>query len=124
MKLPRLLTLGAAVFSLAAVSRAADERPIILATTTSTQDSGLLDMLVPMFEKKTGIHVKTIAIGTGQALALGARGEADLVLCHAPELEKKYVADGSMIDRRVVMTSVMRVVLSDLTACASRTACR
>jgi tungstate transport system substrate-binding protein len=103
MKLGRLLILGCAVFSLAAPTRAADERSIILATTTSTQDSGLLDMLVPMFEKKTGIHVKTIAIGTGQALALGARGEADVVLCHAPELEKKYVADGSMVDRRNVM---------------------
>jgi tungstate transport system substrate-binding protein len=103
MKLRRFLIIGLAVFSLAALTRAADERPIILATTTSTQDSGLLDMLVPMFEKKTGIHVKTIAIGTGQALALGARGEADVVLCHAPELEKKYVADGSMIDRRIVM---------------------
>jgi tungstate transport system substrate-binding protein len=103
MKLWRFLVLGAAVFSLAAPARAADERSIILATTTSTQDSGLLDMLVPMFEKRTGIHLKTIAIGTGQALALGARGEADVVLCHAPELERKYVADGSMVDRRIVM---------------------
>jgi tungstate transport system substrate-binding protein len=103
MKPHRFFVLGAAVLALAALTQAADERPVILATTTSTQDSGLLDVLVPMFEKKTGVQVKTVAIGTGQALALGARGEADVVLCHAPDLEKKYVADGSMIDRRAVM---------------------
>ena len=87
----------------AAASLAADPRPVILATTTSTQDSGLLDVLVPRFEKQSGIPVKTVAVGTGQALALGARGEADVVLCHAPDLEKKYVEDGSMIHRRLVM---------------------
>ena len=57
---------------------------VILSTTTSTQDSGLLDLLVPMFEKKTGMTVKTISVGTGQALALAARGEADVALVHAP----------------------------------------
>src|SRR5262249_36730835 len=77
--------------------------PVILSTTTSTQDSGLLDTLVPMFERQTGYTVKTIAIGTGQALALAARGEADVVLAHAPELEKKYVAEGKMLNRRLVM---------------------
>ena len=69
---------------------------VILSTTTSTQDSGLLDVLVPLFEKKTGLTVKTISVGTGQALALAARGEADVTLCHAPALEKKYVAEGKM----------------------------
>ena len=64
---------------------------VILSTTTSTQDSGLLDVLVPMFEKKTGLTVKTISVGTGQALALAARGEADVALVHAADLEKKYV---------------------------------
>jgi len=58
---------------------------------------------VPLFEQKTGYTVKTIAVGTGQALALAARGEADVVLAHAPSLEKKYVADGKMLDRRLVM---------------------
>src|SRR5262249_1757229 len=77
--------------------------PVILSTTTSTQDSGLLDALVPMFERQSGYTVKTIAVGTGQALALGARGEADVVLAHAPELEKKYVAEGKMLNRRLVM---------------------
>ncbi len=81
----------------------AQSRTIILATTTSTQDSGLLDVLVPMFEKRTGYTVKTVAVGTGQALALAARGEADVTLAHAPSLEKKYVAVGKMLDRRLVM---------------------
>ena len=76
---------------------------IILSTTTSTQDSGLLDVLVPLFEKTTGYTVKTVSIGTGQALALAARGEADVVLVHAPSLEKQYVADGKMLNRRLVM---------------------
>ena len=78
-------------------------RTILLATTTSTQDSGLLDVLVPLFEKKTGHTVKTIAVGTGQSLALGGRGEADVVLAHAPELERRYVAEGSLTNRRPVM---------------------
>jgi len=76
---------------------------LILSTTTSTQDSGLLDVLVPMFEKKTGMTVKTISVGTGQALALAARGEADVALVHAPSLERKYVEEGKMQNRRLVM---------------------
>ena len=76
---------------------------VILSTTTSTQDSGLLDVLVPMFEKKTGYTVKTVSVGTGQALALGAKGEADVCLVHAPDSEKKYVADGLLLNRRLVM---------------------
>jgi tungstate transport system substrate-binding protein len=76
---------------------------LILSTTTSTQDSGLLDVLVPMFEKKTGSTVKTISVGTGQALALAAKGEADVALVHAPDSEKKYVADGLLLNRRLVM---------------------
>src|SRR5262245_44620099 len=76
---------------------------VILSTTTSTQDSGLLDVLVPMFEKKTGLTVKTISVGTGQALALAARGEADVTLAHAPSVEKKYVEEGKMLNRRLVM---------------------
>jgi tungstate transport system substrate-binding protein len=81
----------------------ASPRTVILATTTSTQDSGLLDVLVPLFEKQTGYSVKTISVGTGQALALAARGEADVALCHAVSLEKKYVAEGKLHDRRLVM---------------------
>jgi tungstate transport system substrate-binding protein len=81
----------------------AQRAPVILSTTTSTQDSGLLDVLVPLFERQTGYSVKTVAVGTGQALVLAARGEADVVLAHAPELEKKYVAEGKTLDRRIVM---------------------
>ncbi len=79
------------------------EKNIILSTTTSTQDSGLLDVLVPLFEKQTGYSVKTVSVGTGQALALAAKGDADVALVHAPSLEKKYVADGKLLNRRLVM---------------------
>ena len=85
-------------------------RTVILSTTTSTQDSGLLDVLVPLFEKNTGYSVKTISVGTGQALALAARGEADVTLCHAPALEKKYLAEGKMQDRRLVMYNDFLIV--------------
>jgi tungstate transport system substrate-binding protein len=76
---------------------------VILATTTSTQDSGLLDVLVPMFERSSGYAVKTLAVGTGQALALAAKGEADVALVHAPALEERYVAEGTLRNRRLVM---------------------
>ncbi len=79
------------------------DKNVILSTTTSTQDSGLLDVLVPLFEKATGYSVKTISVGTGQALALAAKGDADVALVHAPSLEKKYVADGKLQNRRLVM---------------------
>jgi len=81
----------------------AGARTVIVSTTTSTQDSGLLDVLVPLFEQQTGYSVKTISVGTGQALALAARGEADVTLAHAPAVEKKYVAEGKMHNRRLVM---------------------
>jgi len=76
---------------------------IILATTTSTQDSGLLDELVPLFEKATGIQVKTIAVGSGQAIAMGKRGEADVLLVHSPDAELALMAEGAGINRRIVM---------------------
>jgi tungstate transport system substrate-binding protein len=81
----------------------APRKSVILSTTTSTQDSGLLDVLVPLFEKKTGYSVKTISVGTGQALELAAKGEADVALVHAPSLEKKYVGSGKLLNRRLVM---------------------
>ncbi len=86
-----------------AQSKGAQSTVVILSTTTSTQDSGLLDVLVPMFERRTGLSVKTISVGTGQALALAARGEADVTLAHAPSVEKKYVEEGKMSNRRLVM---------------------
>ena len=76
---------------------------IILATTTSTQDSGLLDMLVPRFEKERGIAVKVIAVGTGAALRMASTGDADVVLVHAPAAEKKYVDAGDLVAGRRVM---------------------
>ena len=81
----------------------AQQKIIILATTTSTQDSGLLDVLLPIFEKKTGYFVKTIAVGSGQAMAMGQKGEADVLLVHSPDAEKKFVAEGYGINRRLIM---------------------
>ncbi len=77
--------------------------PIILATTTSTYDSGLLDDIIPPFEKASGMTVKTIVVGSGKALALGERGEADLLLVHAPEAEEGFMARGGGILRRRMM---------------------
>ena len=81
----------------------AQQKTIILATTTSTQDSGLLDVLIPVFEKQTGYFVKTIAVGSGQAMAMGQKGEADVLLVHSPAAEKKFVAEGFGINRRFIM---------------------
>jgi tungstate transport system substrate-binding protein len=81
----------------------AQEKTVILATTTSTQDSGLLDVLIPIFEKKTGYFVKTIAVGSGQAMAMGQKGEADVLLVHSPAAEEKFVAENFGINRRLIM---------------------
>jgi len=78
-------------------------KDLILSTTTSTVDSGLLDVLIPVFEKKTGYRVKTISVGTGQALAMGEKGEADVLLTHAPEAEKKLVDTGAVTNYQLVM---------------------
>lgn len=76
---------------------------LILATTTSTQDSGLLDVLVPMFDKQTGYTVKTVAVGTGEALKMGEEGNADVLLVHAPSSEVTFMAGGNGKDRFLVM---------------------
>jgi tungstate transport system substrate-binding protein len=78
-------------------------RLVILATTTSTADTGLLDVLRPLFEKDSGLRLKAVAVGTGQALELGRRGEADVLLVHAPEQELEFVAAGHGRNRRAVM---------------------
>lgn len=88
----------------------AQSKIIILATTTSTQDSGLLDVLLPIFEKKTGFFIKTIAVGSGQAMAMGKKGEADVLLVHSPDMEKKFMADGYGVNRRKVMLNDFIVV--------------
>jgi tungstate transport system substrate-binding protein len=104
------LALVLASAGLLAAGSAHAGQAVILSTTTSTQDSGLLDVLVPLFQKKTGYTVKTISVGTGQALALGAKGEADVCLVHAPDSEKKYVADGLLGNRRLVMHNDFLIV--------------
>ncbi len=88
----------------------AQQKNIILSTTTSTQDSGLLDVLIPIFEKKTGYFVKTIAVGSGQAMAMGQKGEADVLLVHSPAAEKKFVAEAYGINRRIIMHNDFVVV--------------
>ena len=76
---------------------------LTLATTTSTRDSGLLDELVPRFEKEAGIRVKVVAVGSGQALELGRRGDADVLLTHAPKAEEQFVVEGHGDERLPVM---------------------
>lgn len=76
---------------------------LLLVSTTSTQDSGLLDVLLPAFTEETGYQVQLIAVGSGQALKIGAQGNADAILLHSPEAEKEFVANGFGVDRRLVM---------------------
>ena len=84
-------------------SKAPENKDLILATTTSTVDTGLLDLLIPIFEKQTGYRVKTISAGTGQALAMGEKGEADVLLVHAPDAERKLVDAGQVNNYQPVM---------------------
>lgn len=91
-------------------SKEPEAKNLILATTTSTVDTGLLDYLVPIFEKQTGYRVKTISAGTGQALAMGEKGEADVLLVHAPEAEKKLVDAGDVSNYQLVMHNDFIVV--------------
>jgi tungstate transport system substrate-binding protein len=81
----------------------AQEKSIIVASTTSTQDSGLFDHLLPLFTRKTGISVKVLAQGTGQALDTGRRGEADVVLVHNKSSENRFVDEGDGVKRIPVM---------------------
>ncbi|GFP32951.1 tungstate transport system substrate-binding protein [Candidatus Hakubella thermalkaliphila] len=91
------------MFVLSLVGCATRTSTIILATTTSTMDSGLLDVLLAEFTKRTGIQVKPIAVGTGEAMAMGERGEADVLLVHAREAEDKFMAEGFGAVRKDVM---------------------
>src|SRR6185369_15270570 len=102
--LTRTITLAATLAILVwGTAALAASKTIILATTTSTQDSGLLDVLVPLFEKESGFQVKTISVGSGQAMKMGEKGEADVLLVHSPDAEKKFMADGFGATRRLVM---------------------
>ena len=76
---------------------------MILATTTSTQDSGLLDEILPLYDKESACTVKTVAVGSGQAIEMGEKGDADVLLVHSPEDEEKFMADGHGSSREAVM---------------------
>jgi len=94
------LALGAVM---AATPALAQDKSIVVASTTSTQDSGLFEYLLPLFKKKTGITVKVVAQGTGQALDTGRRGDADVVFVHAKSAEEKFLAEGQGVQRFPVM---------------------
>src|SRR5260221_2739016 len=81
----------------------AQDKSIVVASTTSTQDSGLFEYLLPIFKQKTGITVKVVAQGTGQALDTGRRGDADVVFVHAKSAEEKFLAEGEGVKRFAVM---------------------
>jgi tungstate transport system substrate-binding protein len=101
--LGRAVLTAFAVVALCFAPARAEERFITLASTTSTEQSGLFDHILPIFQKQSGITVRVVAVGTGQALAIGARGDADALLVHDRIGEDKFVADGNGIDRRDVM---------------------
>ena len=96
------VVLSALALALPACGGGSDDE-VILATTTSTQDSGLLDDLIPAFERSSGFDVKAVAVGSGEAVELAGRGEADVVLAHSPAAERALMASGKAADRRLVM---------------------
>jgi tungstate transport system substrate-binding protein len=107
-----VLALGAALLGVACGDDDSDETgggsppdrgTMLLATTTSTRDSGLLDELLPGFEKTSGCSVKTLAVGSGEAIELGARGDADALLVHSPDAEEDFMAEGHGASRKAVM---------------------
>ena len=102
MDVKRRFVLAAAALA-AAMPLAAQEKFITVASTTSTEQSGLFKYLLPIFEKQTGIQVRVVAVGTGQALDMGRRGDADVVFVHDPAAEKKFVEEGQGINYKQVM---------------------
>src|SRR5882762_6403120 len=96
----RLLLLAALALAGPAL---AQDKSIVVASTTSTEDSGLFGYLLPLFKAKTGISVRVVALGTGQALDVGRRGDADVVFVHAKPEEDKFVAEGFGVKRYPVM---------------------
>jgi len=101
--LTRRHLIGIAASVVFGVSALAQEKSIIVASTTSTQDSGLFDHILPLFKAKTGIDVRVVAQGTGQALDTGRRGDADVVFVHAKSGEEKFLAEGFGVKRYPVM---------------------
>ncbi|WP_286238501.1 substrate-binding domain-containing protein [Neptuniibacter halophilus] len=102
--------LSTAVLATSSVTHAAEEQIIRLATTTSTYNSGLLDKLLPVFEKKHNAKVQVIAVGTGKALRMGQAGDVDVVMTHAPKAEKKFVTEGYGVNPKSVMYNDFVVV--------------
>src|SRR5262249_32947419 len=98
----------AAIF--AAAPATAESKSIVVASTTSTEQSGMFNHILPLFEAKTGIKVRVVAQGTGQALDTGRRGDADVVFVHDREAELKFVAEGFGVERREVMYNDFVVV--------------
>jgi tungstate transport system substrate-binding protein len=99
----RILALVALLGLLVPCAAFAQDKSIVVASTTSTQDSGLFGHILPLFKSKTGIDVKVVAQGTGQALDTGRRGDADVVFVHAREQEEKFLAEGQSLKRLPVM---------------------
>src|SRR3954469_17877926 len=97
-----LVLFGPMLWRDAAAAELAPRQVIVLASTTSVENSGLLAKILPLFTKETGIEVRVIAQGTGQALATAARGDADLVLVHDPEAEDRFMAEGHGAERRQI----------------------
>lgn len=105
-----LFTVAAAGAVKATPSESQPEKTMVLATTTSTQDSGLLDYLIPIFEKKFNISVKVVSVGSGEAIAMGQRGDADVVLVHSRKAEDAFVKSGYGINRKDVMYNEFFIV--------------
>jgi len=101
--LSRRLLFGLAACAILCAPALAQDRSIVVASTTSTEDSGLFGHILPLFKSKTGIEVKVVAQGTGQALDTGRRGDADVLFVHAKTQEQKFVADGFGVKRYPVM---------------------
>src|SRR5712691_9234235 len=96
------LLIGGILWGDGAAAEPSPRQSIVLASTTSVENSGLLAKILPLFTQKTGVEVRVIAQGTGQALATAARGDADLVLVHDPEAEERFMADGHGSERRQI----------------------
>lgn len=103
MLIRRLFSMGMLLILAGVTPALAQNQSIVVASTTSTQDSGLFDYLLPLFEKETGIDVKVVAQGTGQALDTGRRGDADVVFVHAKAQEEKFIEEGFGVKRSDVM---------------------
>lgn len=101
--LSRRLLFGLAAFAILCAGAVAQDRSIVVASTTSTQDSGLFGHILPLFKSRTGIEVKVVAQGTGQALDTGRRGDADVLFVHAKAAEEKFIAGGFGVKRYPVM---------------------